>query len=93
MIWKIYLPILIGIIWVAYTLYNKGKKKKEIKHACCIRKKERQTPFIFEQILMGEEIKVPQPYTEYSEPEEPRLFQEKQQKEYSTREKITQVHF
>lgn len=66
-----FLPILIGIIWVAYTLYNKGKKKKEIKHPVTSEKRENKPLSIFEQILLGEEIKVTQPYTEYSEPEEP----------------------
>lgn len=66
-----FLPILIGIIWVAYTLYNKGKKKKEIRQPITSEKKENKPLSLFEQILLGEEIKITQPYTEYSEPEEP----------------------
>lgn len=66
-----FLPILIGIIWVAYTLYNKGKKKDQIKHPIASEKREKKPLSIFEQILMGEEIKIPQPYAAYSQPEEP----------------------
>jgi len=64
------LPILIGIIWVAYTLYNKGKKKKVIKQPITHEKRESKPLSIFEQILMGEELKIPQPYSDYLEPVE-----------------------
>jgi hypothetical protein len=64
------LPILIGIIWVAYTLYNKGKKKKVIQQPIKQEKRESKPLSIFEQILMGEEIKIPQPYSDYIEPVE-----------------------
>jgi len=63
------LPVLIGIIWVAYTLYNKGQKKKVIKQPHGSEKSESKPLSLFEQILMGEEIKVSQPYVDYSEPE------------------------
>jgi hypothetical protein len=64
------LPILIGIIWVAYTLYNKGKKKNVVRQPQT-EMQERKPLSIFEQILLGEEIKQPQPYADYSEPKEP----------------------
>lgn len=65
------LPILIGIIWVAYTLYNKGKKKKVVRQPHDAEIPQKKPLSIFEQILLGEEIKLPQPYTDYSEPKEP----------------------
>jgi hypothetical protein len=50
------LPILIGIIWVAITLYNKGKKKKNTQRPVLNKAEERRPISIFEQILMGEQI-------------------------------------
>jgi hypothetical protein len=61
------LPILIGIIWVAFTLYNKGKKKKIVKPAGVAEVLEKKPLSIFEQILMGEEIREQQPYSDYIE--------------------------
>lgn len=57
-----YLPILIGIIWLAYTLYSKGQKKGKIKMQQHGEKSERKPPSILEQILMGEAIQLPQQY-------------------------------
>jgi len=65
------LPILIGIIWVAYTLYNKGKKKNVVRQPHDAEIPQKKPLSIFEQILLGEEIKQPQPYADYSEPKEP----------------------
>jgi hypothetical protein len=66
-----FLPILIGIIWVAYTLYSKGQKKKNIRPSDAAKSHEAKPLSLFEQILMGGEIKQPQSYMDYEEPEEP----------------------
>lgn len=65
------LPILIGIIWVAYTLYSKGKKKKNVRQQTTEPQKEERPRSILEQILMGEQIKPPQPYADFFRTEEP----------------------
>jgi len=57
-----FLPILIGIIWLAYTLYTKGKKKGKLKMQQPAEKKENKSPSILEQILMGESFQQPMPY-------------------------------
>jgi hypothetical protein len=57
-----FLPILIGIIWLAYTLYTKGQKKGKLKMQQPAEKKESKSPSILEQILMGEPFQQPQPY-------------------------------
>lgn len=53
------LPVLIGIIWLAYTLYNRGQKKSKAKLRESVQKQEPRSPSILEQILLGEQ---PQPY-------------------------------
>ncbi len=50
------LPILIGIIWVAITLYNKGKKKKNTQRPVLNQVQESRPLSIFEQILMGDQV-------------------------------------
>jgi hypothetical protein len=65
------LPILIGIIWVAYTLYNKGKKKNVVRQPQVEKQQDAKPLSLFERILMGEEIKQPQYFTDYPEPKEP----------------------
>lgn len=49
------LPIIIGIIWVAYTLYNKGLKKKRSKAPVSTEVSGERKPSFIEQLLMGEE--------------------------------------
>lgn len=61
------LPILIGIIWVAFTLYNKGKKKKNVKQPVGSEIPESRPLSVFEQILMGGEIKEPKPFERFFE--------------------------
>lgn len=75
-----FLPILIGIIWVAYTLYSKGQKKKNVRPRTTEPNQEERPASILEQILMGEQIKPPQPYTDYFRMEEPAV-EETQKKE------------
>jgi hypothetical protein len=75
-----FLPILIGIIWVAYTLYNKGKKKKVVNQPQTSEQKDSKPLSIFEQILMGGEIRVPKPYADYFEPVETIPAPQKEQK-------------
>ncbi|MCD4684213.1 MAG: hypothetical protein K8R86_13090 [Bacteroidales bacterium] len=57
-----FLPILIGIIWLAYTLYNRGQKKKNARKHQPAETREDKTPSFIEQLLMGEETIQPQPY-------------------------------
>ncbi|MBM3434721.1 MAG: hypothetical protein FJY07_00725 [Bacteroidetes bacterium] len=56
------LPLLIGIIWLGYTLYNRGQKKGRAKMQQPVKKQERKGPSILEQILLGDVIPQPQPY-------------------------------
>lgn len=67
---KDYLPIIIGVIWVAYTLYSMGQKKKA-KDGSTSQSKPKREPSILEQILMGQEIRVPEPaILDYDEDEQ-----------------------
>ena len=69
-----FLPIIIGIIWLVYTIYNKGKKKEAKRHHPG-RSEEARPPSILEQLFTGnEEIKT-QPYEEYDEPYEGQLIE------------------
>jgi hypothetical protein len=73
------LPILIGIIWVAYTLYNRGQKKRNVRQPVTTERSENKQPSIFEQILMGGQTFQPQPYSTVSTPveeEEPESYRE-----------------
>ena len=57
-----FLPILIGIIWLAITWYNKDQKKKQ--RAAASKPKaenKKREPSILEQILTGQEIKINPP--------------------------------
>ena len=70
-----FLPIIIGIVWLVYTIYNKGKKKEARKrhpdHA-----EETKPPSILEQIMTAGEVYKPQPYEMHDEPEEDELVEE-----------------
>ncbi len=57
-----FLPILIGIIWLAYTLYNRAQKKKNARKPQPAETREDKAPSFIEQLLMGEETIQPQPY-------------------------------
>jgi hypothetical protein len=63
-----FLPVLIGIIWVAITLYNKGKKKQNIKQSAATEIKDSKPLSVLEQILMGGVIKESKPFDIYYEP-------------------------
>jgi hypothetical protein len=65
------LPILIGIVWIAYTLYSRGQKKKNMNSPQAGENQKAKPLSLLEQILMGEEIKPPQSFTNYFENEEP----------------------
>ncbi|MCD4790317.1 MAG: hypothetical protein K8R37_09980 [Bacteroidales bacterium] len=62
------LPIIIGIIWLAYTIYSKGQKKKHAKNPQPSGEKEKSGASFLEQILLGEESPHPQPYESFIEP-------------------------
>lgn len=60
------LPLIIGIAWLVYTIYNKNKKK-EAKKQHPVSGGEESAPSIIEQLFTG--VTVPeQPYKEYDEP-------------------------
>ena len=61
---KDYLPLLIGLIWLGFTLYNKKQKGKNSKPAGATDKKR---PSILEQLLLGEQVDVAQPEAELSD--------------------------
>jgi len=63
------LPLIIGILWLAYTWYNKGQKKKQGQDNPQVRKK--QEPSILEQILTGQTASFSEPEPVYEE-----LFEE-----------------
>ena len=59
-----YLPILIGIIWIAYTFYTKGRKKRNPNEAKPASQKSTPIESIIKE-LFGEETETPiedQPY-------------------------------
>ncbi|MEZ5196538.1 MAG: hypothetical protein R2764_09095 [Bacteroidales bacterium] len=56
------LPILIGILWVAYTLYNRGQKKKRSAAPISTDENSERKPSFIEQLLMGGEVEESQPY-------------------------------
>lgn len=65
---KEYLPLIIGIIWLAYTWYNKNQKKKQGKDNQPV--SEKRTPSILEQLLTGENLQFSEPEPVYEEIEE-----------------------
>jgi len=70
---KDWLPILIGFIWIAFTLYNKGQKGKQKQHKPTTSSgSTTKTPSVLEQILTGQIAQVQQiydePEEEYAEP-------------------------
>ena len=70
-----FLPLIIGIVWLVYTIYNKGKKK-EARRRQPDHTEETKSPSILEQFLTGGEVFKPQPYEMYDEPEEGELIEE-----------------
>jgi len=61
---KDFLPLLIGLIWLGFTLYSKNQKKKNSKSGVSAEKKR---PSMLEQILLGEQFNsIIQPETELS---------------------------
>jgi len=70
-----FLPLLIGIIWLVYTLYNRGQKKKNLRKPQPAEKQENKSPSFIEQLLMGEDPVQSHPLEseEYEVEEEPIL--------------------
>lgn len=67
------LPLIIGgIVWLAYNFYGKGQKKQNARkyQPASEDAKANKEPSILEQILMGQEVKVPEPEPYYEETEE-----------------------
>ena len=56
-----FLPLLIGIFWLAYTLYNKGQKKKAGKGSPSGEKESPVASFI-EEFLIGKKENPPVPF-------------------------------
>ncbi len=68
------IPLLIGVIWLAFTIYSRGKKKKPAaksgsRQSPASEPQKPREPSILEQILMGQEIRVPEPEPYYDEEE------------------------
>ena len=70
-----FLPIIIGIIWLVYTIYNKGKKK-EAKRRHPGRSEEAKAPSILEQLFTDSEEFKPQPFEMHDEPGESQFVEE-----------------
>lgn len=68
------LPLIIGIVWLVYTIYNKGKRKEAKRHSKD-RNEENRPPSIIEQLFAGGEVLKPQPYEEYGEAEDNQLVE------------------
>jgi len=81
-----FLPVLIGIVWLVYTLYNRSQKKKNAGRPQQTEKKESSTPSFIEQLLMGDKPAQPLPYEEFDETEPEKIeFEE----EFPIKEKQT----
>lgn len=63
-----FLPLIIGIIWLAYTWYNKNQKKKQGDDSQPV--SEKKAPSILEQLLSGEAVPFSEPEPIYEETEE-----------------------
>ena len=61
---KDYLPLLIGLIWLGFTLYNKKQKGKNSKPGDATNKKR---PSMLEQLLLGEQFNAVQTEAELSD--------------------------
>jgi ribosome-binding protein aMBF1 (putative translation factor) len=70
-----FLPIIIGIIWLVYTIYSKGKKKEAKRHHPG-RSEQAKAPSILEQLFTDSEVLKPQSYETYDEPVESQLVDE-----------------
>lgn len=53
------LPLIIGIVWVVYSLYTRGQKKKTGRKPQP--QKANRQPSLLEQILSGQGISIPEP--------------------------------
>lgn len=61
---KDYLPLLIGAIWIAFSLYNKGKKKTlRSANNDSLAKQGQRTPSLIEQLLSGNFMEAEKIYT------------------------------
>lgn len=52
------LPLIIGILWLLYTFYTKGQKKKSEKQTSSPGHKKRERPSFLEQLLNSEGIQM-----------------------------------
>ncbi len=84
-----FLPILIGIVWLVYTLYNRAQKKKNAGRPQQAEKKENRSPSFIEQLLMGEEPAQPQPYETYEKFDETEPDKIEFDEEFPVKEKPT----
>ncbi|MCF8369866.1 MAG: hypothetical protein K9G76_12570 [Bacteroidales bacterium] len=55
------LPLIIGIVWVVYSLYSRNQKKKAKAAGEPVSESRRKQPSILEQILSGQGITLPEP--------------------------------
>lgn len=66
------LPLIIGIIWLVYTIYSKGKKK-EAKKRPAGEYHEIKKPSVLEQLFSNDDIISTQPYEMDDEPIEDKI--------------------
>lgn len=64
-----FLPLIIGIVWLVYTIYNKGKKKG-VKPQHPGTTQDTPVSSFFEQLFTDKETSKPQPYGLYESDEE-----------------------
>jgi hypothetical protein len=63
--------ILIGLLWLAYTFYSRSQKKqRRATRPAETATQSKKEPSILEQILMGQDISIPEPEEYELEPDE-----------------------
>lgn len=80
-----FLPLIIGIVWLVYTIYNKSKKKGAKQQHPEV---TQETPIssFFEQLFTDKETLKPQPYGLYESDEENLPVEEYEQVAYEPEE-------
>lgn len=83
-----FLPIIIGIAWLVYTIYSKGKKKGANRSRPEGKEKAPITS-ILEQLFTDKEGLSPKPYEVYNEAEEGQPIDEYEEFDFEPEEKST----
>jgi len=67
---KEFLPLIIGIVWLIYTFYSRGQKKKSQERAKHSPNAVRKEPSFIEQLFAAEGIQVPDQEADFYEEED-----------------------